>query len=334
MPIITVTGEIINTIIGAFDQMPVVMWSVIGAIAAMTIAFNANKIAILANIVVTNALIIADGILAIAAGTATIAEVLMALPLWLIVAGVIAVIAIVAILVDDIYTYFNGGKSVFGLVVNNLKELFNSFISWFENLGTEISNWVYDNTIEWVNKFAEFGNKIAKWIEKVSKKWIDKFADFGDKLSKAMFLGFNKIKDFLIEIFISIKDKYFEYVIEPIISFVSKIGNKFGKAFESISEIFKEFSPKISVDDVNKVLGNITPKIEHYTQFKNQSPLIYPMQKPANNVTNSYSPNLNISVTANHGMDENLLASHIGKQVENKLTSHYSMALADATGRE
>lgn len=333
-PIITVTGEIINTIVDAFDEMPVIMWSVIGAITAMTIAFNANKIAILANIVVTNALIIADGILAIAAGTATIAEVLMALPLWLIVAGVIAVIAIIALLVDDIYTYFNGGKSVFGLVVNKMKELFNSFISWFENLGTKISNWIYDNTIEWVNKFAAFGTKLSNWILKATLSWVKLFSDFGTKLSESIFIGFNKIKDYLVGIFIFIKDKYFEYVIEPIIGFVSKIGNKFGKAFDGITDIFKEFNPKISVDDVNKIMGNITPKVEHYTQFKAQAPLIYPMQKPASNVSNNYSPNLNISVTANHSMDENLLASHIGKQVENKLTSHYSMALADATGRE
>ena len=34
------------------------------------------------------------------------------MPLWLIVAGVIAVVAVIALLVDDIMTYFEGGKSV------------------------------------------------------------------------------------------------------------------------------------------------------------------------------------------------------------------------------
>lgn len=331
-PAVEIVGDVIDGFFGAFEKAPKIMWSVVAAITAMTIAFNANRIAMLANIVVKNILIIVDGLLAIAAGKAAIAEIIAAMPLWLIVAGVIAVVTVIALLVDDIMTYFEGGKSVFGLVVNKLKELFNSFLNWFSNLGTKISNWIYSNSIEWVNKFSVFGTKISLWLQSITKKFIEKFSDFGSTIAKNIFKAFNIVKDFLINIFTTIKDKYFEYVINPIIKFASKISGKLGKVFENIKADFIEINPKINQPKLNEMFANILPKIENYRDYKSVAPMIYPMQKPTNNVTSTYSPNININVTSNNALNENDLASKIKLHLTDAIDSHYSLSLADATG--
>jgi hypothetical protein len=330
--VIEITGYIIEGFFESFKKAPAIMWSVVGAITAITLALNANKIAMLANIVVTNIMIIVDGLLAIAAGKAAIAEILMTLPLWLIVAGVIAVVAVIALLVEDIMTHFQGGKSVFGLVVNKLKELFNSFINWFSNLGTKISNWIYNNSIEWVNKFSVFGTKISLWLQSITKKFVDKFADFGLIIGKNVFSAFTIVKDFLISIFTTIKDKYFEYVINPIIKFASKISGKLGKVFENIKADFLEINPKINQPKLNEILANVIPKAENYRDYRSAAPMIYPMQKPNNNVTSTYSPNININVTSNNALNENDLASKIKLHLTDAIDSHYSLSLADATG--
>lgn len=331
-PAVEIVGDVIDGFFGAFEKAPKIMWAVVAAITAMTIAFNANRIAMLANIVVKNVLIIVDGLLAIAAGKAAIAEIIAAMPLWLIVAGVIAVVAVIALLVDDIMTYFEGGKSVFGLVVNKLKELFNSFLNWFSNLGTKISNWIYSNSIEWVNKFSVFGTKISLWLQSITKKFIEKFSDFGSTIAKNIFKAFNIVKDFLINIFTTIKDKYFEYVINPIIKFASKISGKLGKVFENIKADFIEINPKINQPKLNEMFANILPKIENYRDYKSVAPMIYPLQKPNNNVTSTYSPNININVTSNNALNENDLASKIKLHLTDAIDSHYSLSLADATG--
>ncbi len=282
-PIIRITSDLIHGIAEAFDKVPAVMWSVVGVIGALTVALNANKIAILANIVVTYALVVADGVLAIAAGTATIAEVLMALPLWLIVAGVIALIAIIGLLAEDIYGYFHGKNSVTGKVVAKLKELFSSFGNWIEEIGIKISNWIYNHTIGWIKKFGEFGTKFSKWIQEKTKSWVKKFGEFGTKISLEIYSAFNKVKDFLLDIFIYIKDKFFQYVVAPILSISSKISGAFSSLFNGVTDIFSGFNPKVSIDDVNNIMGTIVPKVENYTEYKSQQPIIYPAQKPINN---------------------------------------------------
>jgi hypothetical protein len=60
--------------------------------------------------------------------------------------------------------------------------------------------------------------------------------------------------------------------------------------------------------------------------------MIYPMQKPNNNVTSTYSPNININVTSNNALNENDLASKINLHLTDAIDSHYSLSLADATG--
>ncbi len=335
-PMIRITSDLIRGVAEAFDKVPVVMWSVVGAIGALTLALNANKIALLANIVVTNALIIADGALAIAAGTATIAEILMTLPLWLIVAGVLAVIAVIGLLAEDIYGYFHGKNSVTGKVVAKLRELFSEFGTWIEEIGVKISNWIYDHTIGWIKKFEAFGTKFSKWISEKTKSWVKKFGEFGTKISLEIYSVFNRVKDFLLGIFIYIKDKYFQYVVEPILAMSSKISGVFSKIFSGVSDKFRRFKPKISLDDVNNIMGTIIPKVEHFTEYKSQQPLIYPTQKPINNVTNTFSPKLSFDIVSNnhHQTDEKFLANKIRDYVDDTFTSHYSLAMADATSRE
>ncbi|WP_397599120.1 hypothetical protein [Silvanigrella sp.] len=335
-PLIRITSDFIHGIAEAFDKVPVVMWSVVGAIGALTLALNANKIALLANIVVTNALIIADGALAIAAGTATIAEILMTLPLWLIVAGVLAVIAVIGLLAEDIYGYFHGKNSVTGKVVAKLRELFSEFGTWIEEIGVKISNWIYDHTIGWIKKFEAFGTKFSKWISEKTKSWVKKFGEFGTKISLEIYSAFNRVKDFLLGIFIYIKDKYFQYVVEPILAMSSKISGVFSKIFSGVSDKFRRFKPKISLDDVNNIMGTIIPKVEHFTEYRSQQPLIYPTQKPINNVTNTFSPKLSFDIVSNnhHQTDEKFLANKIRDYVDDTFTSHYSLAMADATSRE
>jgi hypothetical protein len=331
-PLLEITSAVVNGVINAFQKAPGIMWSVVAVIGALTIALNANKIAMLANIVVKKVLIIVDNILAVAAGTATIAEALMALPLWLIVAGVIAVIAVIGLLVEDIYTYFEGGDSVFGSVIEKLKEIFNSFLAWFSKLGEKISRWIYDNTIKWVNKFANFGMKISNWLYDVSKKWVNTFADFGKNIYDKISKWFTIVKDFLFSLFLSIKNKYFEYVIEPILNLASKIPGKIGESFENIKTNFLNITPKVNQLELDNIVANLTPKLETYRDYKSSSPTVFPLQKPSNKLTSHYSPNLNINVTSNNNFNENELASKISQHVTDALDSHYSLSLADAAG--
>jgi hypothetical protein len=83
-------------------------------------------------------------------------------------------------------------------------------------------------------------------------------------------------------------------------------------------------------------MGTIIPKVEHFTEYRSQQPLIYPTQKPINNVTNTFSPKLSFDIVSNnhHQTDEKFLANKIRDYVDDTFTSHYSLAMADATSRE
>jgi predicted GTPase len=121
-------------------------------------------------------------------------------------------------------------------------------------------------------------------------------------------------------------------VINPIIKFASKISGKLGKVFENIKAEFVEISPKINQPKLNEILANVIPKAENYRDYRSAAPMIYPMQKPNNNVTSTYSPNININVTSNNALNENDLASKIKLHLTDAIDSHYSLSLADATG--
>ena len=305
--VIDFTSNLIRGIKDAFNEVPAVMWTLVGVIGAVTLAFNGARIAMLAGIAVEKMLIVWDGILAVMNGTVALTEIIMAAPIWLIVAGIAAIIAIVALLVDDVYTYFHGGKSVTGLIVNSLKSAFHEFLKWFEKIGISISTWINE--------------KVQHWIQLIDK--------FGESIGIKIFNAFTKIKTGLTNIFNDIKNLFYDSIIGPIDHLWSKIEQFGGKAFTGVQDKLNGFIPQIQAN-----MSMINPDIGN--NYSTRSPILFHSAAPNSSVINqhSFAPSISVNVTGAQGMDERKLASHISSHVEKSLKNHYSAALSDVTRRE
>lgn len=306
--VIDFTSNIIRGIKDAFNEVPAVMWTLVAAIGAVTLAFNGAKIAMMAGIAVEKMLIVWDGILAVMNGTVAFTEMLVTAPIWLIVAGIAALIAIIALLVDDIYTYFHGGKSVTGIIVNSLENVFHSFLTWIEHIGIAIS----------------------LWIEKKVHYWIQLIDKFGESIGIKIFNAFIKIKTWLLNIFMDIKNLFYDSIIGPIDHLLSKIETFGGKTIANAKEklnSFAEFAPQIQSN-----MSMINPNLEN--NYLKSPILSNSSDYKSSTINHSFSPSINVNVNNTQGMDERKLASHISNQVEKSLKNHYSSALADVTRRE
>lgn len=361
--IVGFVGGIIQGIRKSFNEMPWLFYSVAAAVTALTIALNLNRIADIAASIAAGVLAVATNALAIATGVATFWEVLLTAPLWLIVAGVGAVITIIALLADDVYTYFAGGKSVFGIIVGWFKIL----LGWFKSFGV----WVYDHLLGPVlSVYATIAKAIFKVIEllwqmsgaqqvvDVVVEAIKSFLSVIASLFVAIYESviapvINAIGDF-ISVIVDVVEGVWKYLKNKLGEIKNSILNAFSDVkkylleniigpFEKLWDKIKSFANTPLPSEQNKSsnisnaissgLNQLQPPEQGY--FWNPSYLASSSQAPTSVVNQTYQPaSINISIPENHGMNEKQLGVHIGKQVETALYNHYSQARSDVTRRE
>jgi hypothetical protein len=78
--------------------------------------------------------------------------------------AIVAVITLVVLALEDLYTWFQGGESYFG-----------DFLKWIQKIAQQFTDWIW--SFELVNKFAD---KLIERIQLISKLWTYTKSLFGD----------------------------------------------------------------------------------------------------------------------------------------------------------
>ena len=285
----------------AFNECPEVIGTVTGALGMFILAMNTERIAGYLKFV--KELISWKKKLRIANIALAISEFLASAPLWLIVAGYVALISIISLLVEDIYGYFHGKKSVTGIVVNSLKSMFESLHKWFVKIGASISRWYQQQKAETIKYFHDIGAS-------AEKKLTDAFTNIKKKAAK---------------IFADIKGFFHDNISAPI----EKVWDKISGLAGLVSSPVNDMAGTLATNGMSGQDYFGSNSFSLLSQPSMMAPLA-----PIQSTQITSSPTIQISIPSVQGMNEKQLGIHIGEHVEKALNNHINSALMNSTRRE